>query len=236
LSRATGDSDDRPKGGSGQGAGREPAISVYAVEDDARQLRALRKLLAGAPGLAWAGAAGSAEQALAELPRLAADLVLMDLELPGLGGVEATRALRAGGSGPEVLVLTSYDDEERVIAALRAGAAGYLVKGAPAPRLLRAIAEVHAGGTVIEPRLAKRFWAWFQGLRGQVPTGPPLSAVEREILTVLAKGLTNPEVGRAVGLDRRTVRTHLGHLYQRFGVRSHVELVVAALRQGLVEP
>lgn len=220
-------------------AGAVPAdgpVRLYAVEDDARQLRALRKQLSGEPSVRLVGATGSGEAALRELQGQGVDLVLMDLELPGLGGVETTRLLRARDGAPDVLVLTSYEDEESVFAAMRAGAAGYVVKGAPLQRLLRAIADVAAGGTVIEPRLARRFWAFFQGLRGQVPGAPPLSAIEEQILSVLAKGLSNGEVAQVVGLDRRTVRTHLGHLYRRFGVRSHVELVVAALKLGLVQP
>jgi DNA-binding NarL/FixJ family response regulator len=211
-------------------------VSVYAVEDDARQLRALHKLLDGRPGLRWLGGAASGEQALAELPSIDVDVVLMDLELPGRDGVETTRLLRARSLRPEVLVLTSFEDEEHVFQAMRAGSSGYVVKGASGEKLARAIAEVDAGGTVIEPRLARRFWDWFKGVREESPPpGPELSAQEKDILFALAKGLSNAEVGRVVGLDRRTVRTALGHLYDKFGVRSHVELAVAALRLQVIE-
>jgi DNA-binding NarL/FixJ family response regulator len=222
-------------------AGEAPAppdgpVSVYAVEDDARQLRALQKALDGRDGLRWLGGAASGEQALDELLATPADVVLMDLELPGQDGVETTRALRARGLRPEVLVLTSFDDEEHVFQAMRAGASGYVVKGGSGAKLALAILEVDAGGTVIEPRLARRFWAWFQGAREAAPPpGPSLTAQEREVLFTVAKGLSNAEVGRVVGLDRRTVRTILGHLYAKLGVRSHVELAVTAIRLGLVE-
>lgn len=210
-------------------------LAIYAVEDDARQLRALRRLLEQQPGLAVCGAAPSAEVALREVPALRPDVVLMDLELPGAGGIEATRALRRLAEPPEVLVLTSADDEEHVFQAMRAGASGYVVKGAPAKRIVEAIAEVAAGGTVIEPRLARRFWDYFRGVQQPEREGPELTALEKEILFAIGKGLSNAEVGRIVSLDRRAVRTHLGHIYAKLGVRSHVEAVVEALKLGLVQ-
>jgi DNA-binding NarL/FixJ family response regulator len=211
-------------------------VRVFLVEDDPRQLKALRKLVETQPGVELAGAAPSGEAALEQLadPGLA-DVVLMDLELPGLSGVEATRRLRARGLRPEVLVHTSYEDEEHVFEAMRAGASGYVVKGARAAKLVEAILEVDGGGTVIEPRLARRFWAFFKGVQEPRRAGPQLSEVEQQVLFAIAKGLSNAEAGRVLGLDRRTVRTHLGHLYAAFGVRGHVELVVAALKLGMVE-
>lgn len=210
-------------------------IRVYAVEDDVRQLRALRKLLEGSPDVQLVGAASSGEQALRELAASGAELVLMDLELPGASGIETTRALRARGAEPEILVLTSYEDEDHVFEAMRAGASGYVVKGASREKLLEAIREVDAGGTVIEPRLAKRFWDFFKGAQESKKPGPELLPVEREVLFAIAKGLSNAEAGRVIGLDRRTVRTHLGHIYGKLGVRSHVEAVIVALKLGLVE-
>ncbi len=220
---------------SGQTASAGGPIRVYVVEDDARQLRALRKLLEGADELLLCGAASSGEQALREIAQAAPELVLMDLELPGASGIETTRALRARGPVPEVLVLTSYEDEDHVFDAMRAGASGYVVKGASAQKLIDAIREVDAGGTVIEPRLAKRFWAFFKGVQEPLRSGPQLLPVELEVLTVIAKGLSNAEAGRVIGLDRRTVRTHLGHIYGKLGVRSHVEAVIEALKLGIIE-
>jgi DNA-binding NarL/FixJ family response regulator len=119
---------------------------------------------------------------------------------------------------------------------MRAGASGYVVKGAPADKLISAIAEVDAGGTVIEARLAKRFWAYFKGVQEpRKPQAPQLTELEREILFAIARGLSNEEAGRIVQLDRRSVRTQLGHIYEKLGVRSHVEAVVKALRLGLIE-
>ena len=210
-------------------------IPVFAVEDSAPVLRALRKQLSGIPEVTLVGTATSGEDALAALPSAGARVVLMDLELPGASGVETTRALKAQALPLDVLVLTSFEDEEHVFQAMRAGASGYVVKGAPSSKLLSAIVEVDEGGTVIEPRLARRFWAFFKGVQEPRRAGPELTALEREVLFAIAKGLSNAEVGQVVQLDRRQVRTQLGHIYAKLEVRSHVEAVVRALKLGLIE-
>ena len=212
-------------------------IPIYAVEDSAQVLKALRKLLAAQPEVEFLGAATSGEEALREIPLIKPRVVLMDLELPGASGIETTRALKAleVGLTLEILVLTSFEDEEHVFEAMRAGASGYVVKGAAAAKLVSAIVEVEAGGTVIEPRLAKRFWSYFKGVQEPRREEPLLTGLELEILFAIAKGLSNQEVGGVVQLDRRTVRTHLGHIYRKLGVRSHVEAVVCALKLGILE-
>ena len=210
-------------------------IPVFAVEDSAEALKALRKLLSGREEVRLVGTATSGEEALRLAPAAAPRVVLMDLELPSASGIETTRALKAVAD-LEVLVLTSSDDEQQVFDAMGAGASGYLVKGAPAGRLIEAIVEVDAGGTVIEPRLAKRFWAYFKGVQEpRKPIVPELTPVELDILMMIARGLSNEEAGRVVSLDRRSVRTQLGHIYTKLGVRSHVEAVVKGLKLNLLE-
>jgi DNA-binding NarL/FixJ family response regulator len=209
-------------------------IPVFAVEDSVATLRALGKLLASRSEVALVGTAASGEEALPLIAHAAPRVVLMDLELPGRSGSETTRALRARPAAPEVLVLTSFEDEEHVFEAMRAGASGYVVKGAPAQRLIDAIVEVDAGGTVIEPRLARRFWQYFKGVQAPPQPAPTLTPLEKEILFAVAKGLSNAEVGEVVHLDRRTVRTHLGHIYEKLGVTGHVGAVVEALKRGLI--
>jgi two-component system response regulator DegU len=212
------------------------AIPVFAVEDSAPTLKALRKLLSAREEVRLVGTAGSGEEALRLVPGAAPRVVLMDLELPGASGIETTRALKGMAAELDVLVLTSFEDEQHVFDAMRAGASGYVVKGAPAGKLIDAILEVEAGGTVIEPRLARRFWAYFKGVQEpRKPLVPELTALEHEILSVIARGLSNEEAGRIVALDRRSVRTQLGHIYQKLGVRSHVEAVVKALKLGIIE-
>ena len=210
-------------------------IPVFAVEDSAEALKALRKQLSGREEVRLVGTAVSGEEALRLAPPAAPRVVLMDLELPFASGIETTRALKAI-LDVEVLVLTSHDDELQVFDAMRAGASGYLIKGAKAGRLIAAIIEVDEGGTVIEPRLAKRFWSYFKGVQEpRKPSVPELTPVELDILMMIARGLSNEEAGRVVSLDRRSVRTQLGHIYAKLGVRSHVEAVVRGLKLGLLE-
>jgi DNA-binding NarL/FixJ family response regulator len=211
------------------------AIPVFAVEDSAATLRALGKLLAAQPGVRLVGTAASGEEALLRIEQAAPRVVLMDLELPGKSGIETTRALKAKRLPLEVLVLTSFEDEDHVFEAMRAGASGYIVKGASAQKLFAAIRDVDEGGTVIEPRLAKRFWQYFKGVQAPPQPSTTLTPLERDILFAIAKGLSNAEVGSVVHLDRRTVRTHLGHIYEKLGVTGHVAAVVEALKRGLVE-
>ena len=210
-------------------------IPVFAVEDSPPTLKALRKLLSGREEVRLVGTATSGEEALKEVPGAAPRVVLMDLELPGASGIETTRRLKES-SDAEVLVLTSFEDEDHVFDAMRAGASGYVVKGAQAGKLIEAIVEVEAGVTVIEPRLARRFWQYFKGVQEpRKPEVPQLTEIEREILSMIARGLSNEEAGRIVSLDRRSVRTQLGHIYEKLGVRSHVEAVVKGLKLGIIE-
>ncbi len=210
-------------------------IPIFAVEDSVATLRALGKLLAAQPLVQLVGTAASGEEALRRVAGAAPRVVLMDLELPGQSGIETTRALKQEQPGLEVLVLTSFEDEDHVFDAMRAGAAGYVVKGASAQKLIAAIVEVDQGGTVIEPRLARRFWQFFKGVQAPPQAKTTLSPLETDILFAIAKGLSNAEVGQVVHLDRRTVRTHLGHIYEKLGVTGHVAAVIEALKRGLVE-
>ena len=210
-------------------------IPVFAVEDSPPALKALRKLLSGSERVTLSGTATSGEEALREVALARPRVVLMDLELPGASGIETTRELKKTLE-VEVLVLTSFEDEQHVFDAMRAGASGYVVKGAPSGRLIDAIVEVEQGGTVIEPRLARRFWQYFKGVQEPLkPSVPELTEVEREILLMIARGLSNEEAGRVISMDRRSVRTRLGHIYEKLGVRSHVEAVVKGLKLGIIE-
>jgi DNA-binding NarL/FixJ family response regulator len=210
-------------------------IPVFAVEDSVPTLRALGKLLSSRPDIRLVGTASSGEDAVRLVPGALPRVVLMDLELPGQSGIETTRQLKKRGLDLEVLVLTSFEDEDHVFEAMRAGASGYVLKGTSAQKLVDAIQEVAAGGTVIEPRLARRFWQFFKGVQAPPQLASTLSTLEKDILFAIAKGLSNAEVGRVVHLDWRTVRTHLGHIYDKLGVTGHVAAVVEALKRGLIE-
>lgn len=216
---------------------------VFLVEDQPALLRALLKALGTYPELELVGSLQQGEGAVEAAVAARAELVLLDLELPDVHGIEVTRRLKRRAHEMEVLILTSFEDEQKVYEAIQAGASGYLVKRMGPEKIRAAIREVMQGGTVLEPLIARRFWNYFHSLQAQPapekdseknnPWG--LTPAEFEVLRYVAKGLSNAEVGRVMTLERRTVRTHLSHLYRKMGVNSHVEAVVLALRAGLVE-
>ena len=216
-----------------------PSLQLFVCEDDARMRAHLGRVLRLADGLVLVQDAGSAEAAQARLEALgpgAVDVLLLDLELPGMGGLELLSRLPGPPTGPEVLILTTFADADKVFEAMKLGAAGYLVKGVDSERLVQSIRDVATGGTVIEPRLAKRFWNLFEASRGHKdPALLGLSEAEIEVLNLVARGLTNPEVGATLGTTRRRVKAHLEAIYRKLGVSSRVEAVLRATASGLVQ-
>lgn len=213
-------------------------VRVFVVEDQPALQKNLLKALATFPEIEVVGAAMEGELGLEQMAKLDPDLVLLDLELPGIDGIEVTRRLKRRGSKTEVLILTSFDDEQKVYEAIQAGASGYLVKRVGPEKIRKAIQDVMEGGTVLEAIIAKRFWNYFQSIQAKPASAQNpwnLTPVEFDVLRYVAKGLSNAEVGRVMTLERRTVRTHLGHIYRKMGVNSHVEAVVMALKAGIVE-
>jgi two-component system, NarL family, response regulator DegU len=211
-------------------------IEIVVVEDDPSTLKSLVRLLGSYPEIRVVGSALSGESGLETIRALSPQLVLLDLELPGIDGIEVTRRIMALGAGIEVLILTSFEDEVKVFQCVSAGASGYLVKRFAAEKIRAAIDEVLRGGTVIEPRIARRFWNYFQSQKG-APTEAPggvLEPIERDILQMIGKGLTNQQAGEVLQLERRTVRTHLAKIYQKLGTSNRSEAVVIALRRGLI--
>jgi DNA-binding NarL/FixJ family response regulator len=211
---------------------------VYVVEDQPQLLKNLLKVLSTFPELEVVGSAQEGEAAVEEIVKLKPHLVLLDLELPGIDGIEVTKRVKRRANDVEILILTSFDDETKVYEAIQAGASGYLVKRVGPEKIRSAIKEVMDGGTVLEAIIAKRFWNYFNSVQGKKqqsdnPWG--LSPTEMDVLRYVAKGLSNAEVGSVMTLERRTVRTHLSHIYRKMGVNSHVEAVVIALRAGFVE-
>ncbi len=216
----------------------EPVTRVFIVEDQPALLKNLIKVLATFPELEVVGSAQEGESGVEQVLELKPHLLLLDLELPGIDGIEVTRRVKRRAPEVEVLILTSFDNEQKVYEAIQAGASGYLVKRVGPEKIRSGIKEVMEGGTVIEAVIARRFWNYFQSVQARpaVPSNPwNLTPLEFDVLRFVGKGLSNAEVGQVMTLERRTVRTHLSHIYRKMGVNSHVEAVVMALKAGIVE-
>jgi DNA-binding NarL/FixJ family response regulator len=220
----------------------ERPISVVIVEDEAKILRNQLNLLKGFSEITVVGQATSGTEAVERIAELRPDVVLLDLGLPGLDGIQVTTQVKARFPGTEVLIFTIFDDETKVLAAIRAGASGYLLKGMEARRIVDAILEVSKGGSVVQPQLARRLLRHFQRQAEQAAPVPPtqepvtaLSPREQEILQLIAKGLSNSQVATAIGVSRATVRTHLEHIYAKLEVSNRTEAVTEGIKQGLID-
>lgn len=212
-------------------------IRVYCCEDDARTRKLLTKIISDTPDMELIGQAMAAEDVLKAIRNAVVfDVLLLDLELPGMQGLELVEHMPSPPQGPEILILTSFNDEDRVFRAMKSGAAGYLVKGVTAERLRESIREVYAGGTIIEPRLAKRFWNFFNAGKGHSPQDPfGLDDRELQVLNFLSKGLTNPEMGSVLKTGRRNIKLLLESLYKKMEVSNRVEAVVKGFKFGLID-
>ncbi len=211
---------------------------IFVVEDQPALLKNLLKVLATFPELEIVGSAQDGESGVEQVVALKPQLLLLDLELPGIDGIEVTRRVKRKAPDVEILILTSFDNEQKVYEAIQAGASGYLVKRVGPEKIRSGIKEVMEGGTVIEAVIAKRFWNYFHSVQSKPATltNPwNLTPLEFDVLRFVAKGLSNAEVGQVMTLERRTVRTHLSHIYRKMGINSHVEAVVMALKAGIVE-
>lgn len=204
-------------------------IRVVIVDDHPVVRDGLRGLFADDPTITVAGEAADGAEVLALVGQVAVDVVLMNLRMPGMGGAETIRRLRAVSPTIHVLVLTTYDGDRDVLPAIEAGATGYLLKDAPREVLVAAVLSPARGEAVLSPAVAGR-------LMGQVraPAGEALSAREREVLTLIANGASNGEVAATLFISEATVKTHLLHLYAKLGVRDRAGAVGEAYRRGLL--
>jgi DNA-binding NarL/FixJ family response regulator len=206
-------------------------IRIVVVDDHPIVREGLVTVLADQPDFEIAGAAGAAEEAVALVRRTRPDVVLLDLELPGIGGLEAIPQLREANAGTRVLVFTAYDTEERVLGALRAGAGGYLLKGASTEEIAGGIRAVHAGGSALEPRVAARLVA---EVSRPARRGESLSGREQEVLRLVAEGLANKQIGRRLGISERTVKFHVASILRKLEADNRAQAVALAGQRGLL--
>lgn len=209
-------------------------IDILLCEDDERYRRLMAKTLATVGDFSVVGELGQGEDVLPFLQKTPADLLLLDLELPALDGIQVVQQLAEAAVDVEILILTTFSDEIKVFRAIQAGAAGYLVKGLGLDQLERAIRDVMAGGTVVDPALAKRFWNYFASVKGREAQDFGLDPFELDILVAVARGLSNPEAAESLGASRRSIRKQLAKIYSKMGVHGRVEAAVKALRAGLI--
>lgn len=217
-------------------------VSVLIVDDQALLRGSFALLVDTEEDMTVAGEAGTGREAVALAHRVQPDVVLMDVRMPDMDGIEATRRICAtrGSTGPRVLMLTTFDLDEYVYAAMRAGASGFLLKDAPPVQLLHAIRVVAAGEALLAPTVTRRLIDRFA--TGPQPSDPPrrdLGKVtwrEREVLALVASGLSNAEIAQHLHLSMATVKTHVSHLLSKLESRDRAQLVIVAYEAGVVKP
>lgn len=213
-------------------------IQVLLVDDQALFREGLHTLLSVQPGVEVVGEAAHGEEAVQRVKELQPQVVLMDLRMPVLGGVEATRRILAASPQCHVIVLTTFDDDEEVFDALRAGAVGYLLKDASSDKLLEAIRAAARGESFLQPSIAAKVVAEFSRLSQARPRArplvEPLSAREVEVLRHLARGKSNKEIGVALDLAEGTVKNHMTNILGKLGVLDRTQAALLAREMGLI--
>jgi DNA-binding NarL/FixJ family response regulator len=208
-------------------------IRVLVVDDHEVVREGLRAFLELQEGIEVAGEAADGAEAVDVAERIRPDVVLMDLVMPRLDGLGAMRALRERLPATRVVVLTSFLDDDKLLPALRAGAAGYLLKNAPPQEVARAVRAAHTGEAVLDPVVAARL---VESLAGREEPLERLTPREREVLTLIGRGFPNKLIARELGLSEKTVKNHVGQVLAKLGVTDRTQAAVVAVRAGLVEP
>jgi DNA-binding NarL/FixJ family response regulator len=204
-------------------------ISVSIVEDDPEVRDSLARLISRSPGYRCVSEHPSAEDALQDIPKINPDVTLMDINLPGLNGVECVRRLKPMLPATQIIMLTVYQNTENIFNALAAGATGYLLKQTPPDELLTAIKEVHGGGSPMSSHIARKIVQSFQQPAAVAREAETLSPREAEVLDLLAKGFLYKEIADTMKVTYATVHTHIRHIYEKLHVRSRTEAVAKHL-------
>ncbi len=211
-----------------------PAIKVALVEDDTSTREGLRLLIHGSPGFVCTGAYGSVEEALPALALDRPDVLLMDINLPGMSGREGVRIIKDRWPTIEVLILSVYGEQESVFESICNGAAGYLLKKTPPARLLESIQEARDGGSPMSPEIARKVVVLFRKTPRPEPQERQLTPRELQLLALLAEGHGYAEAADLLGVSENTVRNYIRSIYEKLHVHSKSEAVSKALRQGLI--
>lgn len=213
-------------------------IRVLLADDQALVRAGFRMILRAEPGIEVAGEAADGAEAVALAADFAPDIVLMDVRMPVMDGIEATRRIVDSDGPPRVLVLTTFDLDEYVYEALRAGASGFLLKDAPEEQLVAGIRIVASGGSLFAPAVTRRLIERFAGthLRKPPPELAELTPRELEVLRLVARGLSNAEIAGTLVVSEHTVKTHVAHVLRKLDLRDRVQAVVLVYESGIVRP
>lgn len=215
-----------------------PPIRVLIVDDDVPTRVGISTILSSDPGIVVVGEADNGLDACTMAVELAPDLMVVDVQIPGIDGIETTRRVTGlGPTSPKVIVLTTFDVDEYVYGSLRAGASGFMLKRAPAEELIAAVHRVAKGDELLAPQRTTQL------IGSQVVPRqrhadifmPPLTVREADVLALMARGLSNPEIGQRLGVSLETVRTHVKHVYMKCNARDRAQAVIAAYESGLVQ-
>ncbi len=210
-------------------------IRILVADDHTLFRDGLRALLGSVPDTEVAGEAATGDEAIARAGELQPDVVLMDIQMPGTNGIEATRRIVRDSPHIGVVVVTMFEDDDSVFAAMRAGAKGYVLKGADQDEILKVIRAVAAGEAHFGPQIARRLMSFFAAPKPAVPSDafPELTAREREILDLIARGRNNQEIASRLSLSPKTVRNHISNIFTKLQVADRVQAIIRARNAGL---
>ncbi|MGC5023790.1 response regulator [Tsukamurella sp. DT100] len=215
-------------------------ITVFIADDQAMVRQGFGALLGAQPDISVLGDAPDGKAAVAEVARLLPDVVLMDVRMPEMNGLQAAAEILRRHDGVRVLMLTTFDIDDYVYEALRVGASGFMLKDAPAEELVRAVRVVHEGQSLLAPSVTRRMIAEVTAARAHRRTAPPelatLTPREREVLEAVAAGRSNAEIAAALFVSDQTVKTHVSKVLQKLGLRDRAQAVVYAYETGVVTP
>ncbi len=212
----------------------ESVIRVAIVDDQRLFVAGLVRILGIQPDMEVVGRAHTGEEAVELCMREGPDVVLMDLSMPGMGGISATREILGLLPRTQVLVLTVHTDDTNLFQAIKAGAQGYILKDCTPEDLTSAIQSVHAGNTITSPNFAKKMITTFEGIRSNTEITPSLTERELEVIKALAQGKSNKEIARDLDISEKTVRNHTSNIYKKLHIFDRTQAVIYAVRRGLV--